>query len=55
MRKVITGSLNGNAYQFEEGAFAAIKAYLDAAAAGAIGNADRRELLADLEQAIADK
>jgi len=55
MRKVIIGSLNGNAYQFEEGAFRAIKAYLDAAAAGAAGNADRRELLTDLEQAIADK
>jgi phage shock protein C len=55
MRKVITGSLNGNAYQFEEGAFRTIQAYLDAAAAGAAGKADRRELLTDLEQAIADR
>ncbi len=55
MRKVITGSLNGNAYQFEEGAFNAIKSYLDAAAAGSRGNADHKELLSDLEQSIADK
>jgi phage shock protein PspC (stress-responsive transcriptional regulator) len=55
MRKVITGSLNGNAYQFEEGAFTAIKSYLDAAARHSAGNADRRELLSDLEQSIADK
>ena len=55
MRKVITGSLNGNAYQFEEGAFATIKAYLDAAAARTTGNVDRKELLSDLEQSIADK
>ncbi len=55
MHKVITGSLNGNAYQFEEQAFAAVQAYLDKAAAKAAGNADAEEILADLEQAIADK
>ena len=55
MRKVITGSLNGNAYQFEEGAFTAIKSYLDAATAKSAGNADHRELMSDLEQSIADK
>src|SRR5262245_60690062 len=55
MRKVITGSLNGNAYQFEEGAFEALRRYLAQAAAGAAGNPDRAEMLADLEQSIADK
>lgn len=55
MRKVITGSLNGNAYQFEEGAFAAINAYLDAEVAGSAASPDRKELLSDLEQSIADK
>lgn len=54
MHKVITGSLNGNAYQFEEQAFAAVQAYLNRAAAQA-GNPDAAEILTDLEQAIADK
>ncbi len=55
MRKVIIGSLNGNAYQFEEGAFQAVQAYLDKASAQCAGNPDRAEVVADLEQAIADK
>src|SRR5262245_5674746 len=55
MRKVITGSLNGNAYQFEEGAFNAVRTYRDRAARGAADNPDRAEMLADLEQSIADK
>jgi phage shock protein PspC (stress-responsive transcriptional regulator) len=55
MRKVITGNLNGNAYQFEEPAFEAVRTYLDNAAAKFTGNPDRAEILADLEQAIADK
>jgi phage shock protein PspC (stress-responsive transcriptional regulator) len=54
MRKVITGSLNGNAYQFEEGAFEAVRAYL-ARAASRADSPERAEMLADLEQAIADK
>jgi len=55
MRKVIAGSLNGNVYQFEEGAFQAVQAYLDKASAQCAGNPDRAEVIADLEQAIADK
>jgi phage shock protein PspC (stress-responsive transcriptional regulator) len=55
MRKVIAGSLNGNVYQFEEAAFQAVQAYLDKAAAQCAGNPDRAEVIADLEQAIADK
>jgi phage shock protein PspC (stress-responsive transcriptional regulator) len=55
MRKVITGNLGGNAYQFEEEAFAAVQAYLQKAAASFATNPDRAEILADLERAIADK
>ncbi len=55
MRKVTTGSLNGNAYQFEEEAFAAVQAYLRTAAATFAANPDRAEIMADLERAIADK
>jgi phage shock protein PspC (stress-responsive transcriptional regulator) len=55
MRKVVTGSLVGNAYQFEEQAYEAVNAYLAEAAAGLATNPDRAEILADLEQAIADK
>jgi phage shock protein PspC (stress-responsive transcriptional regulator) len=55
MRKVITGNLNGNGYQFEEQAFQAVQGYLANAAMKFAGNPDRAEILADLEQAIADK
>jgi phage shock protein PspC (stress-responsive transcriptional regulator) len=55
MRKVIAGNLNGNAYQFEEEAFAAVQAYLQKAAMTFAANPDRAEILADLERAIADK
>ena len=55
MRKVITGNLNGISYQFEEQAFEAVQNYLRNAAASFAANPDRAEILADLEQAIADK
>ncbi len=55
MRKVTTVSLNGNAYQFEDSAYEAIRAYLDHAQRALADNPDRNEILADLEQAIADK
>lgn len=55
MRRVITASLNGNAYQLEEDAHALLEAYLAHAADGLRGNPDRDEILADVEQAIADK
>lgn len=55
MRKVTTGSLNGNAYQFEDEAFAAVQAYLRSAASAFAANPDRAEIMADLERAIADK
>lgn len=55
MRKVITVNLNGNAYQLEEEAYERLRRYLDDASAALQGNVDRAEVLADLEQAIADK
>jgi phage shock protein PspC (stress-responsive transcriptional regulator) len=55
MQKVISINLNGNAYQVEEGGYDALVAYLDAAQRQLRDNPDRREIVADLEQAIAEK
>jgi phage shock protein PspC (stress-responsive transcriptional regulator) len=55
MQKVVIVNLNGNAYHLEEGAYAALGAYLERAEAQLHGNPDRAEIIADLEQAIADK
>ena len=55
MRRVITISLNGNAYQLEEDACELLAAYLDAAARALAADPDKLEIVADLEQAIADK
>ena len=55
MNKVITLNLNGNAYQLEESGYEALRAYLETAARRLEGNPDRPEILADIEQAIADK
>src|SRR5690606_7611420 len=55
MRKVTLGSLGGNAYQLEDGAHDAVSTYLERAARALSANPDRTEILADLEQAIADK
>jgi phage shock protein PspC (stress-responsive transcriptional regulator) len=55
MNKVITVSLNGNAYQLDEAAYEAVRAYLARAAAALAGNPDRTEIIGDLEQAIGDK
>jgi phage shock protein PspC (stress-responsive transcriptional regulator) len=55
MRKVTTINLNNNAYQIDEDGFEVLRAYLDHAARALTGNPDREEILADLEQAIADK
>ena len=55
MRPVISVSLNGRAYQLEDDAHAALAGYLDSAARALAGNPDQAEILADLEQAIADK
>jgi phage shock protein PspC (stress-responsive transcriptional regulator) len=55
MQKVITINLNGNAYQLDERGYERLLAYLDHAEQELAGNPDRAEILADLEQAIADK
>jgi phage shock protein PspC (stress-responsive transcriptional regulator) len=55
MQKVISINLNGNAYQFDEDAYQALVAYLDRAQTELRDNPDRLEILADLEQAIAEK
>jgi phage shock protein PspC (stress-responsive transcriptional regulator) len=55
MRKVTTINLNSNAYQIDEDGFEALRTYLDNADRALAGNPDRAEILADLEQAIADK
>jgi phage shock protein PspC (stress-responsive transcriptional regulator) len=55
MNKVITLNLNGNAYQLEESGYEALRAYLETAARRLEGNPDKDEIIADIEQAIADK
>jgi len=55
MEKVVTVNLGGNAYQLDESAFEVLRAYLDLANRQLADNPDRPEILADFEQAIADK
>ena len=55
MRTVSTISLNGNAWQIESEGCAALAAYLKIAETRLAADPDREEILADLEQAIADK
>jgi phage shock protein PspC (stress-responsive transcriptional regulator) len=55
MQKVITINLNGNAYQVEERGYDTLVAYLDGAQHRLADNPDRAEIVADLEQAIAEK
>jgi len=55
MQKVISINLNGNAYQLDESGYEALREYLAGADRALAGNPDRAEIIADLEQAIADK
>lgn len=55
MQKVISINLNGNAYQLDESGYDALRAYLARAEHELESNPDRAEIMADLEQAIADK
>jgi phage shock protein PspC (stress-responsive transcriptional regulator) len=48
-------NLNGNAYQLDDAAYEALRAYLDRAEAVLKDNPDQAEIVADLEQAIAEK
>lgn len=55
MNKIIAVSLNGNAFQIDEEGYNALRDYIDRAEAKLRDSADKREVIADLEQAIADK
>jgi phage shock protein PspC (stress-responsive transcriptional regulator) len=55
MRKVTSVNLNGNAYQLDDDAYDLLAAYLGRAQAQLEENPDRAEIVADLEQAIAEK
>ena len=55
MQKVISINLNGNAYQLDETGYDGLRDYLARAERELEGNPDRAEIMADLEQAIADK
>lgn len=55
MQRVLTVSLNRNAYQFEADAHERLVRYLDDAAHRLQGNPDHVEILRDLEQAVADR
>jgi phage shock protein PspC (stress-responsive transcriptional regulator) len=55
MNTVIIINLNGNAFHLEEPGFQSLRAYLERAQAQLKDNPDRTEIMADLEQAIADK
>ena len=55
MNKVITINLNGRAYQVEEEGYNKLKAYLAEAAERLDQDPDKDEIIADLEQALADK
>ncbi|HEX4104381.1 MAG TPA: PspC domain-containing protein [Candidatus Paceibacterota bacterium] len=55
MNKVTTINLNGRAYQIEEAGYEALRKYLDKARAVLAENPDKDEIMADFEQAVADK
>jgi len=55
MNTVIIINLNGNAFHLEEQGFQSLQAYLERAQAQLQDNPDKTEIMADLEQAIADK
>lgn len=55
MNKIVTISLNGNAYQLEEDGHQALQTYLQQAQNRLADNPDKDEIVRDLEQAIADK
>lgn len=55
MNKVTTVNLGGNAYQVEDTGYEALRAYLEDAGRRLANNPDRDEILADIEQGIAEK
>lgn len=55
MRKVTTINLNGRAYQLEDQGYEKLQTYLHRAETALANDPDKTEVLADIEQAIADK
>jgi phage shock protein PspC (stress-responsive transcriptional regulator) len=55
MNTVIIINLNGNAFHLDEPGYQSLRAYLEQAQAQLKDNPDKNEIMADLEQAIADK
>jgi phage shock protein PspC (stress-responsive transcriptional regulator) len=55
MNKVVTINLGGNAYQLEELAYDALRAYIKSAETALADNPDKDEIVKDLELAIATK
>ena len=55
MQTVTSIHLNGKVYQLEEGAYRALRQYLDQASSHLAGNPDLTEIMTDLERAIGDK
>lgn len=55
MKTVITLSLNGKAYTFEDPGHARLRRYLDEAEQALAQDPDRAEILMDLEQAIGER
>ena len=51
----VTANLNRSTLQFEEAAYARLESYFVEAARTLEGNPDKAEILADLEQAVADQ
>ena len=51
----VTARLNRSTLQFEEAAYARLESYFAEAARTLAGNPDQAEILADLEQAVADQ
>jgi phage shock protein PspC (stress-responsive transcriptional regulator) len=55
MKKVVSISLNGIAYQLEEPGYDELRVYLERAEARLKDSPDRAEIMADLEQAVGEK
>jgi phage shock protein PspC (stress-responsive transcriptional regulator) len=55
MKKVVSISLNGIAFQLEENGYDELRVYLERAEARLQDSPDRSEIMADLEQAIGEK
>ncbi len=55
MNKVVTIKIHGRAYQLEEAAYGQLRKYMANAAKQLTDDPDRDEIMADFEQAMADK